>query len=720
MQVVKRDGSFQKYDEKKVIRAILMAFHSAGEPVVSEIESIANEVTRILDEDPVAVETVQNIIEETLFNFGYGDVAREYIIYRYQRDKIRDQRLSPDSKALAEYIHAAKYARYTPERKRRETFEETVIRVQNMHIRKFPLLTEEIVWAFNFVRERKVLPSMRSMQFAGPAIEKHNERMYNCSFTVVDRVKVFQEIMFLLLCGCGVGYSVRWEHISKLPPLGIMNRRKIKHYVIADSIEGWADAVGALIQGSLTGEWVEFAYHMIRDEGSILHVSGGRAPGHVGLRESLEACRSILLNAQGRQLRPIEVHDIICHIAEAVLSGGIRRSSLLCLFSPNDTEMMYCKSKGMFDPVSGHNAQRMMANNSVALSREDKETFDRVIKIAQEGYGEPGFFFTEDIRYGTNPCGEIGLDSKGEKESGFGFCNLTEVNVATCEGEEDFYDRVRAATIIGTLQAAYTNFTYVSNEIAERDALLGVSLTGIMDNPDIGLNAEILQKGRLRARVTNNVFADKIGINRAQRITCVKPSGTASLALGGVGSGIHPHHARRYFRRVTANPTEPVAQYMKRINPHMVFQKPNGDWVITFCVKAPDTALTLRDMTAEEFIRNVILVCDSWIEDKKDVKHNVSCTVTIKEGDDIGKIIWENRYILNALAYAPDMLDKIYPFAPRETVMDGKDEVFWNNLIEEYKEVDWEKFVEDVDNTSLQDTVACEGDKCELKENTNA
>jgi ribonucleoside-diphosphate reductase alpha chain len=695
MKVKKRDGSYQKFDASKIRKAVLAAFDAADENNITEIGSIVDCIITEIRGD-LEVSEIQSIVEQQILDHGYLEVGAAYIAYRVEQDLLRSQRLMPKADWIADYIHAAKYAKYLPAVGRRETYSETVDRVREMHVEKFPTLRTDIEWAMQYVYDKMVLPSMRSMQFAGPAIKAHNARMFNCSFTKVNRLNVFGQIMYLLLCGCGVGYSVQWHHISMLPTVAKVGR-KVKHHTIRDSIEGWAVAIDTLILESiLFGRWVEFDYSLIRPEGAELVTSGGKAPGHLGLRASIENVRSILLAAGGRKLRPIEVHDIICHISDAVLSGGIRRSSLISLFSLADTEMLYAKTPGCFDPA-GVNKHRALANNSVILQDPQRSDFERIQRIAREGYGEPGFFFSRSLELGCNPCGEVVIDPG---DLGVGFCNLTEVNMA---GNTDVLGSVRAAAILGTLQADYTDVGVPCNKFLE-DRLLGVSLTGMCDNPESSFDPLLLQEMRKTVQETNKCYAKELGIPAALRTTCIKPSGTSSLELGCVASGIHPHHARRYFRRVIVNDQEPVGKIFRERNPHMV-ERVGNNWIITFPVQAHAGAEILADVDGREQLRRIILVKKNYIDG-----HNVSCTIATD--DDLTGMIWENREWIGGLSFVPRGLDKIYPNAPREEVTSREDERRWNNLIELYTPIDWGSIQYDSGNQDLGS--ACDGDKCAL------
>ncbi len=742
IRIRKRNGTLQRFDVKKIRRALVMAF-SENVGFVPNLNSVINTIIDklLVSEGVFSVDHIQDTLEHVLMESGYPQVARAFILYRADRDRVRSARLKPDNKALADYIHAAKYARYQLSIGRRETYAETVERVMQMHLNKFPKLINEIQKAFEFVFDYKVLPSMRSMQFGGSAVEQHNARLYNCSYTLIDRPEVFGHIFYLLLCGCGVGYSVQWCHIDKLPAIKRINQHKVEHHIIQDSISGWADAVHRLIDSHMEGYWVEFSYELIRAEGTALRTSGGKAPGHIPLRNCLETIRRLLTSAGGRKLRPIECHDLICHIADAVLAGGIRRSSLISLFSPSDTEMLYSKAHGSFRPAydkdPGLNAQRQMANNSAALQRgsTDRDTFDRIIRVAQENYGDPGFVFTEHKDYGTNPCGEIGLHPRikisGSHETGFAFCNLCEINGGVIQTPTEFYAACGAASFIGTLQATYSSFPYlgiVTEAIANRDRLLGVGIMGIMNNPDLFFEDQVLNTGANICVIQNQTVAKMLGIKSAARVTTIKPGGTAPLeasAFVPVASGIHPHHARRFFRRVTANPNEPPAIEFQRVNPHMVETKPNGDWSIVFPQQVSDEAVTVKEQTAKDFLRAVFHVYENWVAPGTGVRnheispgltHNVSATCTVRDGEleEILEIVWENKNRLSALSFAPYTLDTLFPYAPRQEVASAEDEAKWNNIIQNYVPVNWGDFKEQTDNTNLTGEVACAGGVCEL------
>jgi len=639
--------------------------------------------------------------------------------------------------ALSNYIHASKYGKFIPDLHRRETFKETVLRVRRMHIQKFPALKDQITKAFNFVLDKKVLPSMRSMQFAGRPIEERNERMYNCSFTLIDRPEVFGKILYLLLCGCGVGYSVQQQHVAKLPRLQGQDNGLVMHHIIEDTIEGWADAVNSLISSFVHGFHVEFGYQKIRPRGSQLK-SGGKAPGHLDLKEALEETRTILTKADGRQLKTLECHDIICHLSKAVLAGGIRRSSLIALFSKSDQEMLSCKDKTNFN-FGAFNPQRALCNNSVVLDPNTclKDDLRFIVEWNKKGYGEPGFIFLENKDTGINPCGEIGLDPVWEnayidepgtvrtplrwpisKKTGFGFCNLVEINAAGCGTQNEFYDACGAASFIATLQASYTSFPYIGNvseNIAKRDALIGVSITGMMDAIIDIFEPNILKRGAEYVKTQNEVTAKEIGIEPAARCTCIKPSGTSSLELGGVSTGIHPHISPNYFKRIIANSLEPVAKFFAERNPDMVETKPDGDLCITFPISTDGK--TILDFTASEFVTKIGKVYEYWIlpTHKRGPSHNVSCTITVHdhEWESLLTHIWAERFDVRCMTFVPYDCDK-FEFMPNEPVFPTTHR--WRKLVENYRPVDYELMEEDEDTTLRG--AACDGAKCGIEDRT--
>ncbi len=621
--------------------------------------------------------------------------------------------------ALQEYTFVSKYARYVPELNRRETWNEAVERVRDMHLRRYPEIQEDIEWAFEQVKQKRVLGSQRALQFGGKPIEKKNARIYNCIASYCDRLRFFQECFWLLLCGCGTGFSVQKHHIAKLPDFSEKwaERKRIvdnlhgyleqaqrytmmpppsveggnrKVYIIPDSIEGWANALGVLISSFLgggdfpdyEGYWVEFNYSLIRPEGSPLGSSSGKAPGPKPLKTALEKIRLLLaqciLNGQTR-LRPIDAYDIVMHASDAVLSGGVRRSATICLFSPDDEAMAKAKTGNWF----AENPQRGRSNNSALLVRGEttKEEFERLMSYVRE-FGEPGFVWADSTELLVNPCVEIGLypvDVETGK-SGWEACNLCEINGAKCKTEEDFEIASRAAAIIGTCQAGYTDLGYLgetTKRIIEREALLGVSITGMMDNPDILFDLKLQRKNAKLILKINEKIAAKIGINPTARATCVKPAGTTSCMLG-TASGIHAHHASLYIRRSQGNYLEPPLQFFKDVNPLAVEKSvwsANGtDEVLAFCIEVPKGAKTKNDIDALTLLEYVKNTQQNWVM-AGTVKercaadwlvHNVSNTITVREDewDDVTNYIYKNRRYFAGISLLPITGDKDYPQAP--------------------------------------------------------
>ena len=749
IKVKKRDTATVDYDEEKIYKAIEKAVKSSVQSdgdVPQHLVTIVKDITAKLDniikgyeqrgKDEIDVELIQDLVEQQLMGAGLYEVAKAYILYREEHKQARNQRLRPDASAIQDYMLVSRYARYLPELNRRETYAEAVGRVRDMHLRQFPAAEEDIRWAFDQVLDKRCLPSMRSMQFGGKAIESNHARMYNCTFGICDRIEFFAEGLFLLLCGTGVGFSVEFEHVDKLPPLApSVDEGTVVHFTVPDTIEGWADAMQALMQSYIEGYLVEFNYSEVRARGAKLKTSGGRAPGHVPLRRALERARVVLDGAIGRKLKPIECYDIMMHAADAVIAGGVRRSATICLFSPDDGEMMNAKRGNWFET----NPQRGRSNNSVKLIRNEtsKAQFLRIFQKQKE-WGEPGFYFANDLAHGCNPCCEIGLnphlevkDDQGNTtiESGWQFCNLTEINGARLQSEEDFRIAVRAATIIGSLQAAYTTFPYLgetTEKLCRREALLGVSITGMMDSPAITLDPVLQQKMAKYAIEVNREITLKLGTEPAARLTCVKPAGSTSLLLG-TASGIHPRHSRRYFRRVQANKTDPVYKHFNEQNQHMceesVWSANKTDDVITFCVEAPEEAILRSEMSAMDLLRHVHSTQQNWVvpgtarpELNPGLHHNVSNTLTVRdnEWDDVADYIWENRADFTGISMLAAAGDKLYQQAPHEEVITAQDETLWNELISKFKPVDYTLMQEQDDETNLQGEIACAGGACEL------
>jgi ribonucleoside-diphosphate reductase alpha chain len=613
------------------------------------------------------------------------------------------------NRILSEITVYMKYARFIPEKNRRETWEELVTRNKEMHQRKYPQLKDEIENVYKFVYDKKVLPSMRSLQFGGKPIEISPNRIYNCAYLPIDDWRAFGEVMFLLLGGTGVGYSVQKHHVEELPPIH-RPKNKERRFLISDSIEGWADSIKALMKSYFTGgSSIRFDYSDIRHKGARLITSGGKAPGPEPLRICIEKIRAILdLKQDGEQLSPIEVHDIVCHIADAVLAGGIRRAALISLFSADDDDMISCKFGNWWEL----NPQRGRANNSAVLLRSKvSEEFFKSIwkKIELSNAGEPGIYLSNDKDWGTNPCCEIALRP-------FQFCNLCEVNVSDVESQEDLDERVRAASFIGTLQAGYTDFHYLRpiwQRTTEKDALLGVGMTGIGSGKVQKLDLKAAAKV---SREENERVAGIIGINRSARTTTIKPAGTSSLTLG-CSSGIHAWHNDFYLRRVRVGKNEAIYSYLAINHPELVedeYFRPHDTAVIGVPQKAPEGAI-MRTESPLQLLERVKWFNNNWIKPGHRTgmnTHNISATVSIREHewDAVGNWMWENKEHFNGLSVLP-YDGGTYIQAPFEDITEEK----YNQLMETLHDVDLSKVIELEDNTDLSGELACAGGACEIK-----
>jgi ribonucleoside-diphosphate reductase alpha chain len=602
-----------------------------------------------------------------------------------------------------------KYAKYIPELKRRETWQELVTRNMEMHIKHYPQLEQEIRENYMYVFRKQVLPSMRSMQFAGKPIEISPNRIYNCAFAPIDDWRVFSEIMFLLLGGTGVGYSVQKHHVDALPEIQKPNKERSRRWLVADSIEGWADAVKAIVKSYFFGgSHIEFDFSDIRAKGARLVTSGGKAPGPQPLKECLIKLEGILDSKEnGERLKPIEVHDMVCHIADAVLAGGIRRAALISLFSATDDEMIGCKSGAWWET----NPQRGRSNNSAVLLRHKitKDYFmDLWKRIEASGAGEPGIYLTNDKDWGTNPCCEIALRP-------FQFCNLTEVNVSNVASQEDYEDRVRAASFLGTLQAGYTNFHYLRpiwQRTTEKDALIGISMTGIGSGAVLKLDMKAASKV---VKEENKRVAELLDINPAARATTVKPAGTTSLTLG-TSSGIHAWHNEYYVRRVRVGKNEAIYTYLNENHPELVedeYFRPHDTAVIGIPQKAPEGSI-LRNESPIQLLERVKKVHMEWIKPGHRTgnnSHNVSATVSIREHEwpAVGEWMWENRDHYNGLSVLP-YDGGTYIQAPFEDCTKEK----YDELMETLHDVDLSNIVEMDDDTDLSGEVACAGGACEV------
>ena len=608
---------------------------------------------------------------------------------------------------LSEITTYMKYAKFVPAKNRRETWSELVTRNKEMHQTKFPKLKDEIEEAYKLVYDKKVLPSMRSLQFAGKPIELNNARIFNCSFLPLNDWRAFSEIMFLLLSGCGVGYSVQNHHVDELPEIKVPTKHK--RYLIGDSIEGWADAVRMLCKAYFTGGPLPlFDFRDIRAKGAQLITVGGKAPGPEPLKECLFNLQKIFERKQnGEKLTSVEAHDMACHIADAVLSGGIRRAALIALFDLDDEDMLTCK----FGEWWEQNPQRGRANNSAVVMRhkiDEEEFFKLWKKIELSGSGEPGIYFSNDKDWGTNPCCEIALKP-------FQFCNLCEVNVSNIESQEDLNERVRVGSFIGTLQAAYTDFHYLRDiwqKTTEKEALLGVGMTGIGSGVILDYD---LKKAAELAKEENARVAEIIGVNKASRVTTVKPSGTSSLVLG-TSSGIHAWHNDYYIRRIRVGKNEAIYSYLAANHPELVeddFFKPTIQAVISVPQKAPVGSI-LRTENVIDMLERTKKFNMQWVKKghrKGANTNNVSATVSINENEweQVGTWMWENRNTFNGLSVLP-YFGGSYTQAPFEDITKEQ----FNEMAQHLHNIDLSKIVEFTDTTALMDQAACAGGACEI------
>jgi ribonucleoside-diphosphate reductase alpha chain len=610
--------------------------------------------------------------------------------------------------ALGKITVFSKYAKHNPQLQRRETWDEIVDRYQVMMIKKYPKLELAIVESAKFIREKKVLPSMRALQFAGPAMEVNNARGYNCAYLPVDSLYSFSETMFLLLGGSGVGFSVQKHHVEQLPAIKKQETYKHRNYLIEDSIMGWADSVKMLMKFYFEGgQKPKFDFRAIRHKGARLVTAGGKAPGPEPLKIALAHIDAIMERKEdGSKLSPLEAHDIMCHIANSVLAGGIRRSAMISLFSHDDEEMITCKYGNWWEL----NEQRGRSNNSAVLKRGEVDEAEFMAlwkRIEASGSGEPGIYWSNDLDWGTNPCCEIGLRP-------FQFCNLCEVNVSDVENQEDLNNRVAVAAFFGTLQAGFYDFHYLRpiwSKTTQKDALLGIGMTGIGSGEILKYDLELVAN---TAKTVNRDISGFIGTNEAARITCIKPSGTTSLVLG-TASGIHAWHAPYYLRTMRFNKNEAIALYLMINHPELCEDdvlRPTDTVCVRIPVKAPEGSI-FRTESPIDTLERVKKFSTEWVKPghvNGANTHNVSATVSIAdEWKEVGAWMWDNRETYNGLSVLP-FFGGSYQQAPFEDITEEE----YNKRIASVQEIDLTKVVEMDDNVDFGQVAACAGGACEI------
>lgn len=598
---------------------------------------------------------------------------------------------------VGNYVFLSKYSQTSGGQK--ETWDQAVNRVMDMHMKQYrnvvspkdmPEFLDMFRKAYTLYHDQRILGAQRALQYGGELMTEKHARFYNCCATYVDRVSVFEEAMYLLLCGCGVGYSVQHCHVNKLPvPMGFNHSLPNSQFTVPDTIEGWAEAIGLLMTAYYEGRPdIDFDYSIIRPRGAFIR-GGFSAPGPEPLKEAIEKIHSIVEKIKGRKLRPFELHYIICVFANSVVTGGVRRSAMISIFDADDVEMASCKTGAWITTMP----ELCRSNNSAAILPDtSKEIFDKIYEFTKK-YGEPGFVFIDSQDFVYNPCGEVGLfpqikDEEGNIHSGWGFCNLAEINGGKIHTPEELYEAAEAAAIICTLQAGYTRFKVLerwSQKIAERDALIGVGITGLCENPEVLFDPEVQRKAARIVVETNKKIAKMINISPAARCTVIKPSGNSSQLLGTL-SGITPGHSRHYIRHIQASDTEQAIQEWERVNPECVETSvwaPDREKVIAFPVTLPEGALLKQNLSAIDFLKLVLLTKGNWIEFGTNFDHpstkenptlrmNVSntCTVRPDEWEDVREYLWEHRDKFGGISLLSSFGDLDYPQAPYTEVLD--------------------------------------------------
>lgn len=743
-KIRKRNGEVVDFDLEKITIALYKSMTTTGEGQMEDAEMVAGKVyaeiakiARTFKEFQPTVEGVQDVVEQQLILTNYVQTAKHYILYREERSKVRAARtitipehvrkLSQESKKyfrnpLAEFVYYRTYAKWIDAENRRETWIETIDRYvdfmkENVGKKMTPADVSEIRQA---MLEQKVMPSMRLMQFAGDAARKTNVCAYNCSYIAPTKPRDLAEIMYISMCGTGVGFEVGSEHVQKFPQIKKQTGKKLPTHVVGDSKEGWCEALEIGLDAWFAGEDIDFDFSQVRPEGARLKIMGGKASGPAPLKQLLEFSKAKILSKQGRRLTNIDMHDICCMIGQIVVVGGVRRSAMISLSDLDDMEMRNAKNGQFWN----HSPQRTMANNSAIYEQKPSaaEFMEEWASLAASGTGERGIFnrgelkhqlperrlekVGEDTAWGTNPCGEIILQSKQ-------FCNLSEVVCRQEDTEKTLMEKVRLATILGTYQSSLTNFGFLSKEWQENceaETLLGVSLTGQWDCPVVR-DAKVLQKLRKETIRVNKIYAKKLGINPSTCITTTKPSGTVSQVVDS-GSGMHPRHAEYYVRRVRIGKTDSLFRMLKDqgvpYHPEVGFTEDTAStFVVEFPVKSPKGAITKDSMDALDQLEHWKLVKTNYTE------HNPSVTVSV--GDDewlkVGNWVYENWGIVGGLSFLP-RTDHVYQLAPYEEITKEQ----YEEMLKKVDHIDFSKILayEQKDETNMKRELACAGGVCEI------
>ncbi len=752
-KVQKRGGNVVAFDFERIVVAINKAMLQTGEGSEAEARMVANKVladlVRISKKHKnfvPNVEGIQDTVEKELILSEYVNTAKSYILYRQKRAELRVkgirvpekvQKLAAESKkyfrnALGEFVYYRSYSKWIAEESRRETWIETVDRYVEFMKENLggKLKEDEYTEVREAILRQEAMPSMRLMQFAGKAARTTNVCAYNCSYIAPTCFQDFAEIMYISMCGTGCGWSVESDNIEKLPQIQKQSGKKLATHIVPDSKEGWADALALGMKTWADGKDIEFDFSLLRPAGSRLSTMGGKSSGPEPLRQVLSFTRMKMLGRQGRRLRPIDAHDIICKIGECVVSGGVRRSAMISLSDLDDQDIRDAK-KGQFwntDP------QRMLANNSAVYNEKPSSSqfMEEWIALMNSGSGERGIFnraglaktlpkrrlevlkengiVAEDGKIvgivGTNPCGEIILQSKQ-------FCNLTEVIARYDDTEESLLRKIRIATIFGTYQATLTKFPYLSKEWKEncdKERLLGVSITGQWDSPVVR-NPELLRKLKAESLKINKQYAKRFGVNESTCVTCVKPSGTVSKTFD-TASGTHPRHSQYYIQRIRISATDSLFKMLRDQGipyyPEVGQNKETANtYVLEFPVKSPDKSIFKDDITAIQQLEYWKMIKENFTE------HNPSTTISIGENEwiEVANWIYNNWDIVGGLAFLPRD-NHIYQLAPYEAT----DEKTYKALLDKVAHIDFAKIVtyEAVDEIDSRQELACAGGVCSI------